>query len=103
MSRLEAEARLRRRAIADAGFRAWLLADPRAAIAADADIALEGSASVSVIEESPGEIVIAIPSPRGVTDDQLQAMVGGGLVLRHGQMEVGTGPAVARDNPDAGA
>lgn len=86
MSREGAESLLRGRAHRDQDFRARLIEDSRAAIESEGAITLAWDATVTVVEEQPGEVVLAIPSPRTATDEELAETVGAGIENMGAQM-----------------
>jgi hypothetical protein len=78
-TRRDFEERLVARAQADDGFRERLKADPRAAVADEAGIAVPESVTIEVLEETPEKGYLVIPLDRAVlSDEQLEAASGGG-------------------------
>ncbi len=75
------EAEIRERAQHDPDFRARLIADPRAALAADHDLDIPESLTITVVEERSDEVVLVIPaagtSVGELTDAELERSGGG--------------------------
>jgi hypothetical protein len=77
VSRRDLEAKIVARAWADESFRERLKADPRAAVAEETGITLPGSVALEVLEETPDQAYLVIPSNRmAVADDDLDAAGG---------------------------
>lgn len=73
------EGSIRERALRDPDFHAALLADPKAALEAKLGASL-GNAGVRVVEESPDEIVVVLPSApaaAGASERELATLAGG--------------------------
>lgn len=70
------------RAESDAAFRAQLIADPKRTVESALGTALPPTISVKVIEENPSELCLVIPAnaPAELTDADLEAVSGGGLI-----------------------
>jgi hypothetical protein len=68
------------RALADAEFRAQLVADPGAAIVAELGIELPAGLTVRVVEETASEVVLVLPAANGgqtLSEQDLAAAAGG--------------------------
>lgn len=73
------------RAMRDPAFRARLLENPEAAIEEELGGSISSSASIRVIEEQPGEVVLVLPArpmEPGATlsDEELERVAGGTTV-----------------------
>jgi hypothetical protein len=76
-SRRDLEAKIVARAWADEGFRERLKADPRAAVAEETGVTVPDSVALEVLEETPDQAYLVIPSNRmAIADEQLDAAGG---------------------------
>lgn len=77
-TREQIEQRMVERAVADDGFRAELIADPRAAIAKELGVDPGGLTEIEVLEETPEKIFLVLPVHDGaISDEELGAVAGG--------------------------
>ena len=77
----ELRSRILSRADEDSDFRAFLIADPRAAISAEAGIAIPEGFDVLVHEDSATTAHLVLPPSQQLTEDELEMIAGG-----HGYM-----------------
>ena len=79
-SRAEVEALVSEQLAGDPGFRAELLADPRAALSELLGVAIPDSVVIEVHEESLAHFHLVIPNDeevRDISDDELELVAGG--------------------------
>lgn len=79
-SRAEVEALVSEQLAGDPGFRAELLADPRAALSELLGVAIPDSVVIEVHEESLAHFHLVIPNDeevRDISDDELEVVAGG--------------------------
>jgi nitrile hydratase alpha subunit len=77
-TRQDFEARLVARAWSDEGYRARLRSDPRGAIEEETGITVPESITIEVLEETPEQAYLVIPTNRvEIADDELEASGGG--------------------------
>ncbi|SMD07417.1 hypothetical protein [Rhizobium sp. RU36D] len=74
------EQAIRTKASAEPAFRAQLTEDPAKALKAAFDLDVPAGFTIRVVTEAAGEMVLALPSPRGeLNDDELDAVPGAGM------------------------
>ncbi len=78
-SREEFEKEVLRRARADAGFRAQLLVDPKAALKTAFGVELPPDIEIRVLEETPTRFFIVLPVEKTELSDEDLAQVAGGF------------------------
>jgi len=77
-TRQDFEARLVARAWSDEDYRARLRSDPRGAIEEETGITVPESITIEVLEETPEQAYLVIPTNRvEIADDELEASGGG--------------------------
>ena len=77
----ELRAKVVGRAAEDAGFRARLLSDPKAAIGQELGVTIPASVSIEVHEESGATAHLVLPPASRLSEGDLQAVAGGGRRL----------------------
>jgi hypothetical protein len=65
----------------DSGFRAALMSDPKAALAALTGTEIPDSIRITVHEESPADIHLVIPAASALADSDLELVAGAGWGL----------------------
>ena len=76
----EMQAKIVSKAMADAGFRARLLSDPKGAVEQELGVALPESLSIEVHEESGEAAHLVLPPDGKLSESEMEAVGGGAAV-----------------------
>jgi len=78
-SRRDLEERLIARAWSDEGFRDRLKSDPHAVVAEETGVTMPESIAIEVLEETPDQVYLVIPSNRVALSDEALDVAGGDM------------------------